>query len=78
MTFDPDDLDSTEDFSGVSVIDVKWVEGRDQWVFWKGCSGLTVFEGGKVTKNPILSGKIKLKSGIELYFVGGQVKEKEE
>jgi len=75
MTFDPEDLDPTVDFTEVLDVDVKWVEGNDQWVYWKGCSGLTVIENGKATKNDHLTGQIKLQSGIELYFAGGKVKE---
>ena len=77
QTFDPGELDSSIDFSGISNNDVKWVEGNGQWVYWKECSGLTVFEKGKEgVKHDQLTGQVKLESGIELYFVGGKVKEK--
>lgn len=56
--------------------DVKWVEGKGQWVYWKGCSGLTVYENNSEGKvHDKLTGQVKLQSGIELYFVLGQVKE---
>lgn len=75
MTFEPLDLDPEEDFTGVKNVDVKWVEGKDQWVYWKGCSGLTVIKNCQKTPHDKLTGKVKLQLGIELYFFGGKVKE---
>jgi hypothetical protein len=76
MAFDPQDLDPTIDFSAVSTNKVKWVEGKDQWVYWKGCSALTVYENkGEGKVHGKLTGQVKLQTGIELYLVGGEVKE---
>lgn len=58
---------------------VKWVEGKDQRVYWKGCN-VTVYEkdseenseGRKLNK---LTGQGKVPSGTELYCYGGKVKE---
>lgn len=75
MAFDPEDLDPTIDFTDVPTNKVKWVEGRGQWVYWKGCSGLTVHEKNGETVHDKLSGQIILQPGIELVFVKGQVKE---
>jgi hypothetical protein len=52
------------------------VEGKGQWIYWKECIALTVYEDkgeGKIHSK--LSGQVKLEPGVELYFVGGQVKE---
>lgn len=74
--FGPQDLNPAEDFSDVPTNTIKWVEGKGQWVYWKGCSALTFYENqgeGKVHRK--LSGQVILQAGIELYIVGGQVKE---
>lgn len=76
MSFDPQDLDPAEDFSAVPTNTVKWVEGKGQWIYWKECIAVTVYEDkgeGKIHSK--LSGQVKLEPGVELYFVGGQVKE---
>jgi hypothetical protein len=76
MPFDPQDLDSTIDFSSIPSNKIKWVEGKDQWVYWAGCSALTVYENkGEGCVHSKLTGQVKLPTGIELYFVGGKVKE---
>jgi hypothetical protein len=55
---------------------VRWIEGNGQWVYWKGCDGLTVYENkGEGKVHEMLSGQVRLETGIELYLVGGQVKE---
>ena len=52
------------------------MEGKDQWVYWKGCSAMTVYVNkGEGKVHGKLSGQVKLQAGIELYFVGGQVKD---
>jgi len=76
MAFNPVDLDPSIDFANVSKNTVTWVEGKDQWVYWKGCSGLTVYENNdEGTVRDELTGQVKLPNGIELYIVGGQVKQ---
>lgn len=45
-------------------------------VYWKGCSALTYYENnGEGKVHDKLTGQIKLRSGVELYIVGGMVKE---
>ncbi|KAF2194750.1 hypothetical protein K469DRAFT_706227 [Zopfia rhizophila CBS 207.26] len=76
MDFDPKDLDSKIDWAAVSTNKVKWVKGKDQWIYWKECSGLTVYESNSEGKvHDKLTGQVKLQPGIDLYFVGGKVKE---
>ncbi|KAF4627055.1 hypothetical protein G7Y89_g11105 [Cudoniella acicularis] len=77
LPFKPEDLEAEDDdFADVKNVDVKWVVGKDQWVKWKGCTGLTVIEDGQKTPHDKLTGKVKLESGVELYFFEGKVKEK--
>jgi hypothetical protein len=60
--------------------DVKWIEGRDQCVYWKGCN-VTVYEKdneGNVQTRKLDSmpdGQGKVPSGVELYITQGKVKE---
>jgi len=76
MAFEPEELDLIIVFTAANKNNVKWVVGNSQWVYWKGCRGLIVFEnGGEGIVQDQLTGQIKLKSGVELYIVGGQVKE---
>jgi len=79
MTFTADTLeDDGTILKDADRIDVKVVYGNDQWVYWKGCSGLSSVENGKKKMEGRLTGKAKLQVGIALYFVGGQVKEVKE
>jgi len=76
IAFEPAELDLTIDFAEVSANNVKWVVGNGQWVYWKDCNGLTVYvnkDDGKVHDKH--TGQVQLQSGIELYIVGGKVKE---
>jgi len=77
MTFKPEELlDTDVQFTADDNINFKLVEGGDQWVYWKGCNGLSTVENGKKEKQDVLTGKVKLEPGISLYFAGGQVKER--
>ncbi|KAL4759750.1 uncharacterized protein BDW70DRAFT_139456 [Aspergillus foveolatus] len=76
MPFEPQDLDSTIDVSSIPPNKIKWVEGKNQWVYWVGCKALTFYENkGEGIVHKKLTGQVKLPPGIELYFVGGNVKE---
>lgn len=76
QTFTAEPLDDDDTiFTEADRIDVKVVYGNGQWVYWKGCSGLSSVENGKKKKEDQLTGKAKLQAGISLYFAGGQVKE---
>jgi hypothetical protein len=44
-------------------------------VYWKECSGISYVENGKKQKHSKLTGKVKLQSGIAVYFAEGYVKD---
>jgi len=80
MAFDPEELDPTIDFTAVPENTVKWVEGRGQWVYWKGCN-VTVYEkdseGNEQARKlvGIPDGQGMVPSGTQLYCFRGKVKE---
>jgi len=50
MTFNPEELDTDIEFTEADNINFKLVEGKGQWVYWKGCNGLSSVENGKKEK----------------------------
>jgi len=80
MAFDPKELDPTIDFTGVPKNDVRWIEGKGQWVYWRGCN-VTVYEkdskGNEQTRklDRMPNGQGNIPSSVELYVTQGQVKE---
>jgi len=81
MAFESSDLDKSIDFEEVKSNTPKWVVGKGQCVYWKGCS-VTVIQkdsegGSKETPLPRRDGQGTVPSGIELYLSGsgGKVKE---
>jgi len=77
MTFEPVALDGTEDFSGATKDIADYVDGTDKWVYWRGCEGVSVKENNERKVCDLLSGKVKLEHGVELYFFKGEVKREE-
>ena len=83
MAFIDEDLDQSIDFStGDTESTPKWIEGKGQRVYWRGCY-VTAFEkdssgkrgdGTSLTKR---DGQGTVPSNIELYFAGdgGRLKE---
>lgn len=51
------------------------VDGHGQWVYWKGCDGVTSRQDGKKADHSEKDGKAILEKGVDVYFSGGQVKE---
>jgi len=83
MAFVPEEVDLTVDltvdFTTVPDNTVKWVQGKGQWVYWKGCN-VTVFEkdseGNRREKVlDILTGRGMVSPGTQLYCFKGKVKE---
>jgi len=79
MTFDPEELDSTIDFTAIPNNTVKWVEGNNQMIYWKECT-VTVYEKDSEGKRKekvldMLSGQGMVPSGTQLYCFRGKVKE---
>lgn len=77
QTFSPQALLETDvEFTDADkIIKPKLVEGRSQWVYWKGCSGVTSRQNGKKMNHYEPDGKAIVEEGVEVYFSGGQVKE---
>jgi len=77
MTFSPKALlDTDVEFTDADKItQPKLVEGRGQWVYWKGCSGVTSRENGQKVNHYESDGKAFVEWGVDVYFSGGQVKE---
>jgi len=81
MSFVPEVLDLTIKFTDADKNTVNWITGKGQLLRWRNCTGLTVYENGSVIlvqtsrDEELLSGQKQLQPGIELYIVGGQVKE---
>jgi hypothetical protein len=51
------------------------VEGNGQWVYWKGCSGVSYAENEDKKIHRMNTGQVRLQSGIKIYFAEGYVKE---
>lgn len=83
MAFTEEDLDSSIDFStGNTESTPKWIEGRGQRVYWRGCY-VTAYEtdsNGKRGDGISLekrNGQGTVSPNVELYFAGegGKLKE---
>jgi len=74
MTFEPQALDGSIEFTEDDKNTTKLVRGTGQWVYWKECSSISYAEGAEKKKHYTLTGQVKLQSGIAVYFVEGYVK----
>jgi len=69
-------LDTDVKFTNADkIIGPKLVDGRGQWVYWTGCSGVTSRENGKKENHQESEGKAIVEEGVDVYFTGGQVRE---
>jgi len=82
MAFQPSGLDSNIDFANIVTNTPKWVVGRGQCVYWKGCNVTVVQKDsdGESKETPLSQrdGQGTVPSGTELYLSGSGGKVKEE
>jgi len=79
MSFQPSPLDPTVKFTDNDKIDVKWVTGKGQQIYFKECNITYFVRDSKGNKDdgticPEQTGQIVVKSGIDLYCFGGHLK----
>jgi len=79
MSFQPSPLDSSVEFRDTDKIDVEWIYGKEQQIYFKECK-VTVFVRDKNGKKdngtvwPERNGQCIIPSGTDLYCFGGQLK----
>jgi len=80
MSLQPSPLDLSIEFQDTDRVDVEWIYGKGQQIYFKECK-VTVFvrdENGKKDEGRVWlerSGQCIIPSGTELYCFGGQLKE---
>jgi len=80
MSFQISPLDSSIEFKDTDKIEVEWIYGKGQQIYFKECK-VTVFvrdKNGKKDRGTVLperSGQGIIPSGTDLYCFGGQLKE---